>query len=71
MKNPPTNASNMSSISDPGGSHMPQRNYAQASQLLSLSTGAAAMKSTCCLCTLEPMLCNKRSHCNETLAHNN
>ena len=58
IKNPPANAGETGSSPGPGGSHMPRSNKAHAPQLL---------KPVC----LEPMLRNKRSHCNEKPAHRN
>ena len=43
------------SVSGPAGSHMLRSNYAHVPQLLS--------------CALEPVLCNKKSHCNEKSKH--
>ena len=58
VKNPPANAGDTGSSPGLGRSHMPRSNYAHAPQLL---------KPAC----LEPMLGNKRSHCNEKQAHHN
>ena len=49
VKNPPANAGDMGSISDPGRSHMLWSNRAHAPQLLSLRSGAR-----------EPQLLNPR-----------
>ena len=51
-------------------SHMPQGNYARAPQLLSLRSRAhepQLLKTV----YLEPVLCNKRSHCNVKPTHRN
>ena len=56
VNNPPAKGRDRSSILDLGRAHMPQSNYACVPQLL---------KPEC----LEPMLCNKRSHCSEKPKH--
>ncbi|KAJ8791069.1 hypothetical protein J1605_020870 [Eschrichtius robustus] len=69
-KNPPANAGDTGSSPGPGRCHMPRSNEAHASQLLSLHSRAhepQLLKPTC----LEPVLHNKRSHCNEKPAHRN
>ena len=68
VKSPPANAGDTGLIPDPGRSHMPQHSEACAPQLLSWCCRAHVLqllKPTC----LEPMLCNKRSHCNEKPVH--
>ena len=70
VKNPPANAGDMGSSPGPGRSHMPLSNEARAPQLLSLRSRAREpqlLKPT----HLEPMLHNKRSHCNEKPVHHN
>ena len=64
VKNLPATARDMGSIPGPGKSHKPQNNKAGAPQLLSLCSGdqePQLLKSV----HLEPVLYNKRSHCNE------
>ena len=68
VKNPPANAGDTGSIPGLGRSHMLQSNWARAPQLLSLRSRAREpqlLKPTC----LEPVLRNKRSHCNEKPTH--
>ena len=68
VKNPPANAGDTGSSPGPGRSHMPWSNEARAPQLLSLRSRtreAQLLKTT----RLEPVLHNKRSHCNEKPAH--
>ena len=70
VKNPPANAGDKGSSPGPGSSHMSQSNKARAPQLLSLRSRAhepQLQKPAC----LEPVLCNKRSHRNETPTHRN
>ena len=70
VKNPPVNAGDTGSIPGPGRSHMPGSGWAHVPQLLSLRSRACApqlLKPT----SLEPVLCNKRSHDNERPAHRN
>ena len=70
VKNPPANAGDTGSSPGPGRSHMPRSNEAHAPQLLSLHSRACEpqlLKPAC----LEPMLRNKRSHCNENPMHHN
>ena len=70
VKNPPANAGDTGSSPGPGRSHMPRSNYACAPQLLSLCSRAfepQLLKPV----RLEPMLRNKRNHCNEKPAHRN
>ena len=56
VKTPPANAGVTGSIPGPGRSLMLQSSLAHAPQLLSPHT-------------LEPLLCNKRSYCNEKPVH--
>ena len=58
VKNLSANAGDTGSIPSPGRSHMPRSNEARVPQLLKPRT-------------LEPVLCNKRSHCNEKPVHHN
>ena len=58
VRNPPAGAGDTGSIPGSRRSHMPRSKQAHAPQLL---------KPTC----LEPVLCNKRSHCNEKPMHCN
>ena len=70
VKNPPATAGDMDLIPGPGRSHMPRSNKARAPQLLSLCSTAREpqlLKLTC----VEPVLRNKRIHCNEKPAHCN
>ena len=70
VKNPPANAGDRGSIPGLERSHMPQSNVARAPQLLSLRSRAREpqlLKPA----RLEPVLRNKRSHCNEKPAHRN
>ena len=64
VKNAPSNAGDLGSIPSLGRSHMLQSNQACAPQLLSLCSRAWDPQLLS-LHTLEPVLCNKRSHCNE------
>ena len=67
-KNLPANAGDTGSIPGPGRSHMPWSNEARAPQLLSLRSRAREpqlLKPA----HLEPVLRNKRSHCNEKPTH--
>ena len=68
VENPPANAGDMGSSSGLGRSHMPWRNWACAPQLLSLRSTAREPQLRMPAC-LEPMLRNKRSHCNEKPTH--
>ena len=70
VKNPPANAGDAGSIPGPGRSHMPQSNKACAPQLLSLRSRAYEPQLLR-PAHLEPVLCYKRSHCNEKPAHRN
>ena len=70
VKNLPANAGDRGSSPGPGKSHMPQSNKACAPQLLSLRPRAHEPQLLSPR-TLEPMLHNKRSHCNEKPAHHN
>ena len=70
VKKPPANARDTGSSPGPGRSHMPQSIWACAPELLSLRSRAREpqlLKPA----RLEPMLHNKRSHCNEKPAHRN
>ena len=70
VENPPANAGDMGSSPGPGISHMPWSNSARVPQLLSQSARASEpqlLKPT----RLEPVLRNKRSHCNEKAANRN
>ena len=70
VKNLPANAGDMGSNPGPGRSHMPRSNKACVPQLLSLCSRdhvPQLLKPTC----LEPVLRNKRSHCNEKAVHHN
>ena len=55
VKNPTANAGNTGSIPGAGRSRMPQSSYAHALEPTQLLKSAF----------LKPMLCNKRSHCND------
>ena len=82
VENLPAGAGDTGSSPGLGGSHMPQSGWARAPQLLSLCSRARVpqllslrsrarepqlLKPTC----LEPVLRNKRSHCNEKPTHCN
>ena len=70
VKNPPANVGDMGSSPGPERYHMPWSNYAHVPQLLSLCSRALEpqlLKPA----RLEPVLRNKRSHCNEKPAHRN
>ena len=70
VKNPPANTGDTGLTPGPGRSHMPRSNKTCVPQLLSLSSRARQpqlLKPT----RLEPVLRNKRSHCNEKTAHHN
>ena len=77
LKNLPANAGDTGSIPGPGSFRMPQSNEACAPQLLTLCSRAPEpqLLSPCATTieastpALEPMLCNKRSHCNEKPEH--
>ena len=58
VENLPASAGDTGSIPGLGRSHMPWSSWAHAPQLL---------KPAC----LEPVLCNKRSHCKERHVHHN
>ena len=58
VKNPPVIAGDTGLSLDPGRSHMLRSNYARVPELLKPAY-------------LEPVLRNKRSHCNEKLLHSN
>ena len=49
---------------------MPQSNYTRAPQLLGLRSRAQEPQLLSS-CALEPLLCNKRNHCNEEPMHRN
>jgi len=69
-KNPPANAGDTGLIPGMGGSHMQCNNQAQGPQLWRLCSRVREpqlLKSE----ALEPVLSNKRSHCNEKLEHRN
>ena len=70
VKNPLANAGDMGSIPGIGRSHMQQGNYACTPQLLSSCSRACASQRLS-LPALEPVLCNKRSRCNEKPEHCN
>ena len=70
VENLPANAGDRGSSPGPEKSHMPQSNKACAPQLLSLRPRAHEPQLLSPR-TLEPMLHNKRSHCNEKPAHHN
>ena len=63
VESPPANAGGMGSIPGPGSSHMLQENWAFVSQLLSPQVATPEAHH------LEPVLHNKRSHCNEKPSH--
>ena len=65
VKNLPANAGDTGSVSGLGRFHMPWVNQAHAPQLLSTHLQLLTPR------TLEPVLCNKRSHCNEKPGHHN
>ena len=80
VKHLPANAGDTGSIPGPGRSHMPRSNWAPAPQLLSLRSRAREPQPLTVEVSeaqllkparLEPMLCNKRSHCNEKPACSN
>ena len=85
VKNLPANAGDMGSIPGPGRPHMPWSNQARVPQLLSLCSRAREpqlMKPAHCNYSahvlqllkpahLDPVLCNKRSHCNKKPAQHN
>ena len=77
VKNLPAKAGDMGSIPGPGRSHTPRTNEAHAPQPLSLHSRAREPQLLSLHATtmkpvhLEPMLHNKRSHCNEKPAHLN
>ena len=77
VKNPPANAGDTGSSPGPGRYHMPRSNEAHVPQLLSLCSRAREPQllsphaTTTEAAHLEPMLRDKRSHCNEKPAHRN
>ena len=70
VRNQPANAEDTGLIPDLRRSHMPQSNYPMHhnSSVCALEPGS---RNCCRLCALESMLCNKRSHHHEKLAHHN
>ena len=66
VKHLPANAGDTGSIPGLERSHMPRNNKACAPELLSLCSRAWEPQLLS-PCTLEPVLCNRRSHCNEKL----
>ena len=66
VKNAPANAGDMGSILNPGRSHMPRSNYTHAPQLLGLCPRVWELQP---LNVLEPLLRNRRRHCNAELVH--
>ena len=70
VKNLPANAGDTGSIPGQGGSHMPSSNEARVPQLLSRCSRAWELQLLKPR-KLEPMLGNRRSHCNEKPAHHN
>ena len=70
IKNPPANTGDTGSSPGPGRSHMSRSNETHEPQLLSLCSRAhepQLLKPV----RLEPVLRNKRSHCNKKPAHRN
>ena len=69
VKNLPVNAGDTGLSPGPGRSHMPRSNEARVPQLLSLHSRAREpqllIPRTATTEALEPVLHNKRSHCNE------
>ena len=63
-KNPPANASDMSSIPDAGRLHMSWSNWVHGPQPLSMRSRAHALQRLS-LRALEPVLLSKRGHHNE------
>ena len=70
VENPPASAGDTGSSPGPGGSHMPRSNKARAPQLLSLCSRAREPQLLKPV-RLDPVLRNKRGHCNEKPAHRN
>ena len=70
VKNLPANARDTGSIPGLGRSHTPQRNQVHVPQLLSLCSRAQEPQLLSPH-ALEPVLYNKRSHCNEKYVHRN
>ena len=64
VRNLPASAGDTGSSPGPGISHIPRSNLARAPQLLSLRSRAREPQLLKPV-HLEPMLCNKRSHCNK------
>ena len=74
ITNLPANARDTGSIPGPGGPHMQLSPWDTTTEPVLQSLGAATTELKCScnywsLCTLEPMLHNKRSHHNEKLAY--
>ena len=70
VKNLPANAGDTGLIPGPERSHMLWSSQAHAPQLLSLRS-RAGVPQLLKPAHLEPVLCNKRSHCNEKPTHRN
>ena len=71
-KNPPANAGDRGTIPGLGRFHMLRSTHAHVPQLLSLCSRAHKLQLLKPKrLDLEPVLCNKRSHCIETPAHLN
>ena len=64
-ESPPANAGDTSSVPGQGRCHMPRSNEAHEAQLLS------HVRPPLRPAHLEPVLCNKRSRCNEKPGHRN
>ena len=64
VESSPAIAGNMDSIPALGRSHMPVSNWARVPRLLSLCSGAQELQVLRPAC-LDPVLRNRRSHCNE------
>ena len=77
VKKPPANAGDTGWISDPERSHMPRvtksmcHNYSACVWSLRTAAATPVSHNYCSLSTLEPVLCNKRSPCNEKSMHRN
>ena len=77
VKNLPANAEGMGLIPGLRRSHVLPSSHAQAPQLLSLCSGAQVLQllspwaATAEPNALEPVFCNRRSHCNEKSMHHN
>ena len=70
VKSLPAGAGDAGSTPGPGGSHVLRSNWARAPQLLSLCSRAHVTQLLKPMC-LEPVLCSKRSHCNEKPGNHN